>query len=65
VAKFAPDPTIPDREIYNFAPEGHHVYKSLVYYDELRYRLMPYIYSLIGTACHNDHSSGTNTLDND
>jgi len=46
----------PYREIYNLAPEGHPVYKSLVYYDELRYRLMPYIYSLAGMAYHKDYT---------
>jgi len=46
----------PYREIYNLAPENHPVYKSLVYYDELRYRLMPYIYSLAGMAYHNDYT---------
>ena len=46
----------PYREIYNLAPEGHPVYKSLVYYDQLRYRLMPYIYSLAGMAYHNDYT---------
>jgi len=46
----------PFREIYNLAPEGHPVYKSLVYYDELRYRLMPYIYSLAGMAYHKNYT---------
>ncbi len=46
----------PYREIYNLVPENHPVYKSLVYYDELRYRLMPYIYSLAGMAYHNDYT---------
>jgi len=46
----------PYREIYNLAPEGHPVYKSLLYYDELRYRLMPYIYSLAGMAYHKDYT---------
>ncbi|MBB4106771.1 TIM-barrel domain-containing protein [Pedobacter zeae] len=46
----------PYREIYNLAPEGHPVYKSLVYYDELRYRLIPYIYSLAGMAYHKDYT---------
>ncbi|MDP4270202.1 MAG: glycoside hydrolase family 31 protein, partial [Bacteroidota bacterium] len=46
----------PFREIYNLAPEGHPVYKSLFYYDELRYRLMPYIYSLAGMAYHKDYT---------
>ncbi|MDP4210565.1 MAG: glycoside hydrolase family 31 protein [Bacteroidota bacterium] len=46
----------PFREIYNLAPTSHPAYKSLVYYDELRYRLMPYIYSLAGMAFHNDYT---------
>ena len=46
----------PFREIYNLAPEGHPVYKSLIYYDQLRYRLMPYIYSLAGMAYHEDYT---------
>lgn len=46
----------PYREIYNLAPENHPVYKSLIYYDELRYRLMPYIYSLAGMAYHKDYT---------
>jgi len=40
----------PYREIYNVAPEEHPAYKSMLYYDRLRYRLMPYIYSLAGTT---------------
>jgi alpha-D-xyloside xylohydrolase len=46
----------PYREIYNLAPTGHPVYKSLIYYDELRYRLMPYIYSLAGMAYYQDYT---------
>lgn len=46
----------PYREVYNLAPADHPVYKSLVYYDELRYRLMPYIYSLAGMAYHNNYT---------
>jgi alpha-D-xyloside xylohydrolase len=46
----------PYREVYNLAPENHPVYKSLVYYDELRYRLMPYIYTLNGMAHFNDYT---------
>lgn len=46
----------PYREIYNIAPEGHEVYNSMVYYDKLRYRLMPYIYSLAGHAFFNDYT---------
>ena len=39
---------MPHREIYNLAPPGSEVYDALVYYDKLRYRLMPYIYTLAG-----------------
>lgn len=46
----------PYLEIYNLAPENHPVYKSLIYYDELRYRLMSYIYSLAGMVYHNDYT---------
>jgi alpha-D-xyloside xylohydrolase len=42
----------PFREIYNIAPEGHPAYTSMLYYNKLRYRLMPYIYTLAGDAYH-------------
>ena len=42
----------PFREIWNIAPKGTPEYNSMVYYDELRYRMMPYIYSLAGAAYH-------------
>lgn len=42
----------PVREMYHTAPEGHAAYKSMVYYNQLRYRLMPYIYTLAGHAYH-------------
>ena len=44
----------PYREIFNIAPETHPAYQSFVYYDKLRYRLLPYIYSMAGAAYHND-----------
>ncbi len=44
----------PLREIYNLSPETHPAYKSMVYYDKLRYRLMPYIYSLAGMTYFDD-----------
>ncbi len=44
----------PYREIYNLADEGSEVYASLVRYTKLRYRLMPYIYTLAGDAFHRD-----------
>lgn len=46
----------PYREIYNIAPEGHPAYKSMMYYDRLRYSLMPYIYSLAGLTYFNDYT---------
>ncbi len=44
------------REIFNISPEGSPAYESMVYYDRLRYRLMPYIYSLAGLAYFNDYT---------
>ena len=38
----------PTREVWNIAPEGHPAYESIVYYHKLRYRLMPYLYSMAG-----------------
>ncbi|MGV3704837.1 MAG: TIM-barrel domain-containing protein [Arcticibacter sp.] len=46
----------PYREIYNIAPEGHPAYNSMLYYNKLRYRLMPYIYSLAGQAYHQHYT---------
>jgi alpha-D-xyloside xylohydrolase len=46
----------PFREIYNIAPENHPAYKSMLYYNQLRYRLMPYIYSIAGKTYHNDYT---------
>jgi len=46
----------PYREVFNLAPEKHPAYKSIVYYDNLRYRLMPYIYSLAGMAWLKDYT---------
>ena len=36
----------PAREMYHIAPENHPAFQSMLYYDQLRYRLMPYIYSM-------------------
>ncbi len=46
----------PYREVFNIAPENHPAYKSMLYYNKLRYRLMPYIYSLAGSVYHNDYT---------
>lgn len=46
----------PFREIYHIAPEDHPAYKSMIHYNQLRYRLMPYIYSIAGLAYHKDYT---------
>ncbi len=46
----------PLREIWNIAPDEHPAYKSFVYYDRLRYHLMPYLYSLAGWAHFKDYT---------
>ena len=46
----------PTREIWNIAPDSHPAYQSFVYYDKLRYRLMPYLYSLAGWVHFNDYT---------
>jgi len=46
----------PYREVYNIAPENHPAYKSMVYSNKLRYRLMPYIYSLAGKTHFEDYT---------
>jgi len=46
----------PYRELWNIAPNTHPAYKSMLYYTQLRYRLMPYIYSLAGKCYFNDYS---------
>jgi len=46
----------PFREVWYTAPEGHPAYQSMLYYDRLRYRLMPYIYSLNGLTHFADYT---------
>lgn len=46
----------PYREIFNISPKGTPTYESMVYYDRLRYRLMPYIYSLAGMTYFDDYT---------
>ena len=46
----------PPRELWNIAPEGSPAYKSILWYMQLRYRLMPYIYSLAGAVYLNDYT---------
>ena len=44
------------REIFEMSPEGSPTYNSMVWYDRLRYRLMPYIYTLAGDSYWHDGS---------
>jgi len=46
----------PYREIWNVAPKTHPAYNSMLYYSNLRYRLMPYIYSLAGCVYLHDYT---------
>lgn len=46
----------PYREIFNVVPDSSVAYKSMLYYDKLRYRLMPYIYSLAGWSYVKDYT---------
>ena len=46
----------PFREMYNIAPEDHPAYQTMLAYDKLRYRLMPYIYSLAGQITHDAYT---------
>ena len=44
----------PFREIFNLAPQGSEVYDSLVWHDKLRYRLLPYTYTVAADTYHRD-----------
>ena len=46
----------PLRELWNIAPEGHPAYESILYYHRLRYRLLPYIYSMAAMAHFQDYT---------
>jgi alpha-D-xyloside xylohydrolase len=46
----------PYREIYNVAPVEHPAYQSMTWYNKLRYRLLPYIYSIAGMTWHDDYT---------
>jgi len=46
----------PYREIYVISPEGSPMRRSMVWYDELRYRLMPYIYTVAADTWAKDGS---------
>ena len=44
----------PFREIFNLAPQGSEVFNSLVWHDKLRYRLLPYTYTVAADTFHRD-----------
>ncbi|ETI60064.1 alpha-xylosidase [Sphingobium sp. C100] len=46
----------PYREIYEISPEGSPMRASMLWYDRLRYRLMPYIYTLAADTYMRDGS---------
>lgn len=46
----------PYREPFNIAPTDHPAYKSIAYYNKLRYDLMPYLYSLAAMTHFNDYT---------
>ena len=46
----------PQRELWNIAPEGSPAYESILWYMRLRYRLMPYLYSLAAAVHFDDYT---------
>ena len=46
----------PTREVWNIAPADHPAYRTIVAYDKLRYRLMPYLYSMAGMVHFKDYT---------
>lgn len=46
----------PYREIFNIAPEDHPAYRAMLTYNKLRYRLIPYIYSLTAMVTFSDYT---------
>ncbi|MBQ4287504.1 MAG: DUF5110 domain-containing protein, partial [Bacteroidales bacterium] len=46
----------PRRELWNIAPEGSPAYESILWYMKLRYRLMPYLYSMAGAVNREDYT---------
>lgn len=46
----------PYREIFNVSFPGEDSYESMLYYDKLRYRLMPYIYSIAAKSYFDDYT---------
>ena len=48
--------TTTPREIYQFGEPGYWAYDTQLKFDNLRYRLMPYIYSLAGKVTNNSYT---------
>lgn len=46
----------PLREPWNIAPDNHPAYKTIVWYGRLRYRMMPYLYSMAGWIHLSDYT---------
>ncbi len=46
----------PARELWNIAEEGSPAYGSILWYMRLRYRLMPYLYSMAGAVHFRDYT---------
>ncbi|HXX65218.1 MAG TPA: TIM-barrel domain-containing protein [Bacteroidota bacterium] len=46
----------PYREMFNIAPAEHPAYQAMLHYDQLRYRLMPYLYSIAGMVTQQDYT---------
>jgi alpha-D-xyloside xylohydrolase len=46
----------PYREIFNTAQPGDTAYQSILFYDKLRYRLLPYIYSTAARTYYDDYT---------
>lgn len=44
----------PFREIYNLGEDGSDIQNNLIWYTKLRYRLLPYIYSVAAKIHHSD-----------
>ena len=46
----------PLREVWNIAPDDHPAYQTIVWYDRLRYHMMPYLYSMAGWVHFRDYT---------
>jgi alpha-D-xyloside xylohydrolase len=46
----------PYREVFHIAPDHHPAYRSIIRYNKLRYRLIPYIYSMAGMVHFDDYT---------